>query len=75
MKLDHCNYCGIELELAFENREIGEYITVNKDIHFCNKTEQEMHHEHNCSKESIETNKVTYSECLDCGLYSEEPNL
>ncbi len=74
MKLDHCNYCDIELEQRFENGEIPEYITVNKDIHFCNKTEQEMEHEYNCSKENIESDKVS-STCNDCGLFSELPSL
>ena len=74
MKKDHCNYCEQELTDRFENEEIPEYITVNDKIHFCHKVCQEMEHEHNCSKENIESDDAS-SICNDCGLYSEDSRL
>ncbi len=82
MKKDHCNYCDQELTDRFENLEIPEYITHYlvsgeplQDLHFCHDVCREEFHKENCEPEMIETDNATYSECLDCGVVSQEPNL
>ena len=82
MKKDHCNYCDQELTDSFENLEIDEYIThclvsgePLQDLHFCYDVCREAFHKKNCEPQMIITDKATYSECLDCGIVSQEPNL
>lgn len=82
MKLDHCNNCGIELEQRFENGEIPEYIThclvsgePLQDLHFCHDVCREAFHKKLCEPEMIGTDNATYSECLDCGIISQNPDL
>ncbi len=44
MKLDHCNSCERELELAFERYEIDQYIA-RGDLHFCHKVCEDAYKE------------------------------
>ncbi len=56
MRLDHCNSCGRELELAFERYEIDQYI-IQGDLHFCHDVCKEEFNNRNKNANNEPDNK------------------
>ena len=73
MKLNHCDNCERELELAFERYEIGEYIT-HGNLHFCHNACQEEYHKEHCDPVYNESDQVS-STCSNCDFHSEHSEL
>ena len=69
-----CDQTGFNITEAIE--DYGEYkdYIVYKDKHFINETAQKEYHKENCSEEYWVSDQVS-STCVNCGLYSEHPDL